>query len=84
MEITLRQLRYLISLAEVGHFGHAAAAVNVSQPALSVQIKALEAALGCGLVERRARDAVLTPAGRAVVRRAWAAGERRSASRRGG
>ncbi|MBP7240751.1 LysR substrate-binding domain-containing protein [Amaricoccus sp.] len=70
MEITLRQLRYLISLAEEGHFGRAAAAVNVSQPALSVQIRELEATLGAQLVERRAREVVLTPAGREILRRA--------------
>ncbi|MBP7000987.1 LysR substrate-binding domain-containing protein [Amaricoccus sp.] len=70
MEITLRQLRYLISLADEGHFGRAAAAVNVSQPALSVQIRELEAGLGTQLVERRAREVVLTPAGREVLRRA--------------
>lgn len=70
MEITFRQLRYLIALAEHGHFGRAAAAVNVSQPALSVQIRALEAALGTRLVDRAAREAILTPAGREVLRRA--------------
>jgi LysR family hydrogen peroxide-inducible transcriptional activator len=70
MEITLRQLKYLVSLAEVGHFGHAAAAVNVSQPALSVQIRELENALGVRLVERRSREVVVTPVGREVLRRA--------------
>jgi LysR family hydrogen peroxide-inducible transcriptional activator len=70
MEITLRQLKYLVSLAEAGHFGHAAAAVNVSQPALSVQIRELENALGVRLVERRSREVVVTPVGREVVRRA--------------
>ena len=70
MEITFRQLRYLISLADEGHFGRAAAAVNVSQPALSVQIRELEAALGTRLVERGGREIVLTPAGREILRRA--------------
>jgi LysR family hydrogen peroxide-inducible transcriptional activator len=70
MEVTLRQLKYLISLADEGHFGRAAAAVNVSQPALSVQIRDLEARLGVRLVERRARRVALTPAGREVLRRA--------------
>lgn len=70
MEITLRQLKYLISLAEEGHFGRAAAAVNVSQPALSVQIRDLETALGVQLFERRAREVVATPAGREILRRA--------------
>ncbi len=70
MDLTLRQLRYLISLAEVRHFGRAAAAVNVSQPALSVQIRELESALGVRLFERRAREIALTPAGVEVLRRA--------------
>ena len=67
MDITLRQLRYLIALAEEGNFGRAAAAVNVSQPALSVQIRELESALGTQLFERRAREVVVTPAGRDVL-----------------
>ena len=70
MTFTLKQLRYLIALADSAHFGRAAAAVNVSQPALSVQIRELEAALGVRLVERGAREAVITPTGRDIVRRA--------------
>jgi LysR family hydrogen peroxide-inducible transcriptional activator len=70
MSFTLRQLRYLVALSEHGHFGRAARSVNVSQPALSVQIRELEASLGCRLVERGSREAVLTPTGREVVRRA--------------
>jgi len=70
MDITLRQLRYLVALADAGHFGRAAAAANVSQPALSVQIRELEARLGVALVERGARSATLTPAGREALRRA--------------
>ena len=54
MTFTLKQLRYLSALAEAAHFGRAAATVNVSQPALSVQIRELEAALGVRLVERGA------------------------------
>lgn len=70
MSITLRQLRYLTALADEGHFGRAAAAVNVSQPALSVQIRDLEASLGARLVERGGREVVITPTGREIVRRA--------------
>ncbi len=70
MEVTIRQLRYLIALAGHGHFGRAAAAVNVSQPALSVQIRTLEEVLGVDLVERGGRRIRLTPAGREVLRRA--------------
>ena len=70
MNFTLRQLRSLTALAEEGHFGRAAAAVSISQPALSVQIRELEAALNVRLVERGPREAVLTPTGREIVRRA--------------
>ena len=59
-------------MADNAHFGRAAAAVNVSQPALSVQIRQLEAALGVRLVERGARETVITPTGRDIVRRARA------------
>jgi LysR family hydrogen peroxide-inducible transcriptional activator len=70
MAFTLKQLRYLVALADAGHFGRAAAAANVSQPALSVQVRELEAALGVRLVERGPREAVITPTGREIVRRA--------------
>ena len=70
MRITLRQLRSLTALAEEGHFGRAAAAVSISQPALSVQIRELEAALGARLIERGPRGVVVTPTGREVLRRA--------------
>ena len=58
--LTLRQLRYFEALAGHGHFGRAAAASAVSQPALSVQIKELEENLGAPLFERGARDVRLT------------------------
>lgn len=61
--ITLRQLRYFESVARHGHFGHAASAVSVSQPALSVQIRELEAELGSPLFERQPRKVSLTPLG---------------------
>lgn len=67
MNYTLRQLQYFKALCEQRNFGRAANACNVSQPALSVQIRALEAAMGGDLVERRARDVVLTPLGREVL-----------------
>ncbi|MBT8154760.1 hydrogen peroxide-inducible genes activator [Epibacterium ulvae] len=63
MNITLRQLKYFEALAQQGHFGRAADAANVSQPALSVQIKELEANLGMSLFERTARSVQLTSFG---------------------
>jgi LysR family transcriptional regulator, hydrogen peroxide-inducible genes activator len=70
--VTLRQLRYLRALARHRHFGRAARACAVSQPALSMQIKELEAALGVALVERTPRDLRLSAEGAEVVRRAEA------------
>jgi LysR family transcriptional regulator, hydrogen peroxide-inducible genes activator len=68
--VTLRQLRYLAALARHRHFGRAAQACAVSQPALSVQIQELEAKLAAVLVERRRDRAELTPVGEEVVLRA--------------
>src|ERR1043165_4565470 len=68
--ITLKQLRYLSALAHAGHFGKAAKACAVTQPALSMQIQELEAELGGSLVERRPGEATLTDIGAEVARRA--------------
>src|SRR5271165_7663587 len=68
--ITLRQLQYLAALAEHRHFGRAAEACAVTQPALSTQIRDLEAELGIQLVERRPGEAALTEVGSEIVRRA--------------
>ncbi len=68
--VSLRQLRYLESLAETRHFGHAAQACAVSQPALSMQIKELEDELKLSLVERRKSGIELTERGMEVARRA--------------
>jgi LysR family hydrogen peroxide-inducible transcriptional activator len=68
--ITLRQLRYLSALAKYGHFGRAAEACSVTQPALSMQIRDLERTLGVAVVERRPGDVMLTEVGREVARRA--------------
>ncbi len=58
--LTIRQLRYFEALAKHGHFGRAAEACSVTQPALSVQIKELEQDLGTKLFERGARQVRLT------------------------
>ena len=68
--ITLRQLRYLSSLARLRHFGRAAEDCAVTQPALSMQIRELERELGAALVERRPSEIVLTDIGLDVARRA--------------
>jgi LysR family hydrogen peroxide-inducible transcriptional activator len=68
--ITLRQLRYFRTLATVGHFGRAAEAVGISQPALSMQLREMEADLGGQLMERTATGAELTTLGSEVARRA--------------
>lgn len=70
MRPTLRQMQYLIAIADTGKFGDAARAVNVSQPSLSAQVAEMEAGLGVALVERSRRGALLTPAGEELVRRA--------------
>ena len=70
MNITLKQLRYFDALAQNGHFGRAAAACSVSQPALSVQIKDLEETLGFALFERMPRQVRLTALGREFLTRA--------------
>ena len=68
--ISIRQLRYLEALAHCGHFGKAAQRCNISQPALSMQIKALEGELGINLVERKTDGVALTAHGEEVVARA--------------
>jgi len=68
--MTLRDLEYLVALAETRHFGRAAERCHVSQPTLSAQIRKLEDSLGVALVERRPRKVALTVAGEAVVERA--------------
>ncbi|HWE17669.1 MAG TPA: hydrogen peroxide-inducible genes activator [Hyphomicrobiaceae bacterium] len=68
--VTLRQLRYFDALARHSHFGRAAAACAISQPALSMQIKELEDALGAVLIERGARQVRLTKLGEEAALRA--------------
>ena len=68
--ITIRQLRYFDALARARHFGRAADSVGVSQPALSMQIRELEAELGGSLIERGPGQPHLTPLGSEVAERA--------------
>lgn len=68
--LNLRDLKYLVALAEHRHFGHAAAACFVSQPTLSAQIRKLEDELGVSLVERAPRRVMLTPVGQEIAERA--------------
>ena len=68
--ITLKQLRYLVALADKRHFGRAAAHCHVSQPSLSAQIQQLEKCLGVQLFERSRRRVLSTQAGEALIEKA--------------
>ncbi len=68
--MNLRDLRYLVALADLRHFGRAADRCAVSQPTLSAQLKKLENYLGVALIERQPRNVCLTPVGEQVVARA--------------
>ncbi|MCW5746066.1 MAG: hydrogen peroxide-inducible genes activator [Alphaproteobacteria bacterium] len=67
---SLRQLRYLVAVAETGHFGRAAARCHVTQSTLSAGLKELEATLGTALIERDRRSARPTRIGTDIVERA--------------
>lgn len=86
--MTLVQLRHLLSLARTGSFSKSAAALFLTQPALSRSIRALEAELGQPLFDRIGRASELTPFGREAVERArelvLAADELRDTGRRTG
>ena len=69
INVTLRQLRYFDALARHGHFGRAAEACAISQPALSMQIREMEEALGGALLERSARQVALTQFGEELIQR---------------
>lgn len=72
INMTLKQFRYVDALARQGHFGRAADVSAVTQPALSMQIRDLEASLGTALFERRPREVRLTEFGETFVDRARA------------
>ncbi|HPF25990.1 MAG TPA: LysR substrate-binding domain-containing protein [Steroidobacteraceae bacterium] len=69
-DIKLKDLRYLVAVADTRHFGRAAAQTFVSQPTLSAQLKKLEDYLGVQLIERSPKRVALTPTGTAIVARA--------------
>lgn len=65
--MNLRDLNYIITVAETHHFGKAAARCHVSQPTLSGQIKKLETELGVAIFERTNRSVEITPVGKTIV-----------------
>ena len=69
-ELKLKDLRYLVAVADLRHFGRAARRCCVSQPTLSAQLKKLEESLGVQLIERAPNNVSLTGAGEQVVARA--------------
>jgi LysR family transcriptional regulator, hydrogen peroxide-inducible genes activator len=68
--LTIQDLRYVVAIAEHGHFGRAAAACNVAQSTLSIQIKNLEIQLGVKLFERTTKLVSVTAVGAEIVGRA--------------
>jgi DNA-binding transcriptional LysR family regulator len=66
----IRQLNYLVALAEERNFTRAAAREHIAQPALSQQIRRLERELGLALVQRTTRSVAMTEAGDLLVTRA--------------
>jgi len=69
-DLKLKDLRYLVAVADTRHFGQAAAKCFVSQPTLSAQLRKLEQYLGVQLIERRPRRVTLTQAGEEIAQRA--------------
>ena len=69
-DIKLKDLKYLVAVADMRHFGKAAERCFVSQPTLSAQLRKLEEYLGVQLIERQPRHIMLTAAGEQVVARA--------------
>ncbi|MGE3973771.1 MAG: LysR substrate-binding domain-containing protein [Bdellovibrionales bacterium] len=68
--LTIRDLQYIVAVAETSHFGQAAKQCNVSQPALSTQIKKCETLLGVDFFERTKRKVLITESGQKIVEQA--------------
>jgi LysR family hydrogen peroxide-inducible transcriptional activator len=68
--MTLSELRYLVAVADMRHFGHAAERCNITQSTLSTQLRKLEEFLGVTLLERTNRPVTVTPTGELIVVRA--------------
>lgn len=68
--LSLRDLEYAVAVAEERHFGRAAARCHVSQPALSAQVKKLEALLGAPLFERTPKGVIVTESGKRLIQHA--------------
>lgn len=78
--MTLTELRYIVTLAQEQHFGHAAERCHVSQPTLSVGVKKLEDELGVLIFERSKSAVRLTPVGEGIVAQAQKSWSRPKAS----
>ena len=70
MDLSLRAVRYFVTVAEVRNFGRAAERLLISQPALSQQIKRFEQQMGCQLLERSRTGVALTASGRVFLEEA--------------
>jgi LysR family transcriptional regulator, hydrogen peroxide-inducible genes activator len=68
--MTLSELRYLVAVADLRHFGHAAERCHITQSTLSTQLRKLEDFLGVTLFERTSRPVTVTPIGESIVLRA--------------
>src|SRR5688500_16832605 len=68
--MTLQELRYLVALADEGHFARAAERCHVGQPTLSTQLRKLEDFLGVALFERGKRHVIATPLGEEIIAQA--------------
>jgi LysR family hydrogen peroxide-inducible transcriptional activator len=66
---SLKQLEYLVALADAGHFGHASARCNITPSTLSAGIRDLENVLGVALAERTKRRVLMTPIGKEIAAR---------------